>query len=422
MERYLNMKVLIIGSGAREHCIANKVLKNSSVDQVYVAPGNGATASMERSENVALSSIDEIVSFAKDNAIDFTIVGNEALLVEGIVDEFAKHNLAIFGSDKAASMLEGSKAYSKDFMKKYGVKTASYETFTDISKAKDYVKTQSFPLVVKASGLALGKGVLICQSEAEALTAIDEIMGDKVFGDAGDEVVIEEYLTGFEASILSVCDCKTIVPFLSAKDHKKIGDGETGLNTGGMGTIAPNPYMTNEIMEAFNKEILKPTLEGIKQEGFDFCGFIFFGLMITDKGVYLLEYNMRLGDPETQVVLPMMKFDFLSLLLETVAGRLSSFDVKWKRGFAVCVVASAIGYPNDYPKGKPIENLDQISSTIYMAGVALDDSGKFVTNGGRVLSIVDFDATLEEAHEKVYASVAKLDTSVLYYRKDIGVK
>ncbi len=415
------MKVLIIGSGAREHCIAQAVLKNESVEQVYVSPGNGGTASMERTENVALNTIEDIIFFAKSNAVGFTIVGNEALLVEGIVDEFSKNNLAIFGADKAAAMLEGSKAYSKDFMKKYGIKTAAYETFTDINKAKEYIKTQSFPLVVKASGLALGKGVLICQNEAEATTAVEQIMGDKVFGDAGNEVVVEEYLSGFEASILSVCDSKSIVPFLSAKDHKKIGDGETGLNTGGMGTIAPNPYMTDEIMAAFNKDILEPTLKGIQQEGFEFCGFIFFGLMITDKGVYLLEYNMRLGDPETQVVLPMMEFDFLSLLLETVAGRLSTFQTKWKSGFAVCVVASAIGYPNDYPNGKAIENLEQIDSEIYMAGVGLDGD-KFVTAGGRVLSIVDFGNTLELAHEKVYKSVAKLDTNVLYYRKDIGIK
>ncbi len=415
------MKVLIIGSGAREHAIAEAILKNKQVEYIYVASGNGATAAMERTENVELDSIDDIIFFVKSNGVDFTVVGNEALLVEGIVDEFAKHELAIFGADKASAMLEGSKAYSKDFMKKYGIKTAAYETFTDIELAKSYIKTQSFPLVVKASGLALGKGVLICQNEAEALTAVDEIMGDKVFGDAGDEIVIEEFLSGFEASILSVCDSKTIVPFISAKDHKKIGDGETGLNTGGMGTIAPNPYMTDEIMAAFNKDILEPTLAGIKAEGFSFCGFIFFGLMITDKGVYLLEYNMRLGDPETQVVLPMMEFDFLSLLLETMDGCLSSFETKWKKGFAVCVVASAIGYPNAYPKGKPIENLDKITSKVYMAGVGLSADGKFITAGGRVLSIVDFGATLEEAHQKVYASVANLDSDVLYYRKDIGV-
>ncbi len=416
------MKILIIGSGAREHCIAEVILQNKDVEYVYVASGNGGTAKMDRTENVELGSIEDIVFFVQSNSVDFTIVGSEALLVEGIVDEFAKHNLAIFGADKAAAMLEGSKAYSKDFMKKYGVKTAAYETFTDAAKAKEYIKTQSFPIVVKASGLALGKGVLICKNEAEALTAVDEIMGDKVFGDAGDEIVIEEYLSGFEASILSVCDSKMVVPFISAKDHKKIGDGETGLNTGGMGTIAPNPYMTSEIMDTFNKEILEPTLAGIKGEGFNFCGFIFFGLMITDKGVYLLEYNMRLGDPETQVVLPMMEFDFLSLLLETVSGRLSSFETKWKKGFAVCVVASAMGYPNSYPKGEVIENLDKIDSKVYMAGVGLDNNDKYITAGGRVLSIVDFGDSLEAAHEKVYSSVTKLDSSVLYYRKDIGLK
>lgn len=413
------MKVLIIGSGAREHAIASKILENKSVEKIYVAKGNAGTKITAKCENVDIEKIKEIVEFVKKNAVDLTISGSEALLVEGIVDVFKEENLCIFGADKKAAMLEGSKAYSKSFMEKYGVKTAEYKTFRKFDDAKEYIKTQEHPIVVKASGLALGKGVIICQNENETLAALKEIMLDKVFGSAGDEVVIEEYLDGFEASILSITDSGVIIPFISAKDHKKIGDNDTGLNTGGMGSIAPNPHFTEKHNEAFIKDILEPTLKGIKAEGMSFSGFIFFGLMITKKGVYLLEYNMRLGDPETQVVLPMMETDFLSLLTNTLSGKLSETKIKWKDGFALCVVASAIGYPDKYEIGKEIKGLDKIASKIFMAGVR-EDGGKFLTAGGRALTVVDFDKTLLGAREKVYKSLENIDRNVLYFRKDIG--
>ena len=413
------MKVLIIGSGAREHAIAFEILKNKKVESIYVSPGNAGTSMLEKTENVILNEIDDILNFAKNKNIDMTIVGNEALLVDGIVDLFKKHNLNIFGPDKASSMLEGSKAYSKLFMKKYGIKTAAYESFDNIDKAKEYIASQSYPLVVKASGLALGKGVIICQNEREATTAIDEIMGQKVFGDAGNEIVIEEFLEGFEASILSITDSNIIVPFISAKDHKKIGDNDTGPNTGGMGSIAPNPHMTDDINHSFIHDILEPSLTGIKKEGLNFCGFIFFGIMITKKGVYLLEYNMRLGDPETQVVLPMMETDFLSLIIDTINGNLSKIEITWKKGYALCVVASSIGYPDKYEKGLIINNLDKIESRVYMAGVD-QKNDDLVTSGGRVLSVVNFGYTLADARKKVYDSIGHLDKNILYYRKDIG--
>ncbi len=413
------MNVLIIGSGAREHAIAFEILKNQKVESIYISPGNAGTSMLEKTENVILNEMDDILNFAKNKNIDMTIVGNEALLVDGIVDLFKKHNLNIFGPDKASSMLEGSKAYSKLFMKKYGIKTAAYESFDNIDKAKEYIASQSYPLVVKASGLALGKGVIICQNEREATTAIDEIMGQKVFGDAGNEIVIEEFLEGFEASILSITDSNIIVPFISAKDHKKIGDNDTGPNTGGMGSIAPNPHMTDDINNLFIHDILKPTLMGIKKEGLEFCGFIFFGIMITKKGVYLLEYNMRLGDPETQVVLPMMETDFLSLITDTINGNLAKIEITWKKGYVLCVVASSIGYPDKYEKGLIINNLDKIEARVYMAGVDKKNDD-LVTSGGRVLSVVDFGTSLADARKKVYDSINHLDKNVLYYRKDIG--
>lgn len=344
------MKILVVGSGGREHTICWKVSQNEKVEKVYCAPGNGGTELLEKGENVNLKGVDEILAFAKENKIDLTIVGSEELLVDGIVDKFQAEGLKIFGPDKKAALLEGSKAFAKDFMKKYGVKTAAYEVFDEADKAKEYIKTCEFPLVVKASGLAAGKGVLICQNLEEALKAVDEIMVDKVFSSAGEQIVVEEFLDGVEASILSVTDSNIILPFISAKDHKKIGEKETGLNTGGMGTIAPNPYVTKEVYDKFITEIMNPTLEGIKAEGMDFAGFIFFGLMITAKGVYLLEYNMRLGDPETQVVLPLLESDFINLLESGIDRKLSEIDVKWSNKSACCVVLASGGYPENITK------------------------------------------------------------------------
>lgn len=414
------MKILVVGSGGREHAICWKVSQNEKVEKVFCAPGNGGTAMLPKGENVNVKGIDELLEFALKEKIDLTIVGSEELLVDGIVDRFQEKGLKIFGPDKKAALLEGSKAYAKDFMKKYGVKTAAYEVFTEVDKAKEYIKTCEFPLVVKASGLAAGKGVLICQNLEEALKAVDEIMVDKVFSAAGEKIVVEEFLDGVEASILSVTDSKVILPFISAKDHKKIGEKETGLNTGGMGTIAPNPYVTKEVYDAFINGIMNPTLEGIKAEGMNFAGVIFFGLMITDKGVYLLEYNMRMGDPETQVVLPLLESDFIELLESGLKGDLANADVKWSNKSACCVVLVSGGYPEAYNKGYEITGIDKVDNMVFVAG-AKAENGKLLTSGGRVLNVVAVGDNLEDARAKAYADAEKIDFTGKYCRKDIGV-
>lgn len=414
------MKILVVGSGGREHAICWKVSQNEKVEKVFCAPGNGGTAMLPKGENVNVKGIDELLEFALKEKIDLTIVGSEELLVDGIVDRFQEKGLKIFGPDKKAALLEGSKAYAKDFMKKYGVKTAAYEVFTEVDKAKEYIKTCEFPLVVKASGLAAGKGVLICQNLEEALKAVDEIMVDKVFSAAGEKIVVEEFLDGVEASILSVTDSKIILPFISAKDHKKIGEKETGLNTGGMGTIAPNPYVTKEVYDAFINGIMNPTLEGIKAEGMNFAGVIFFGLMITDKGVYLLEYNMRMGDPETQVVLPLLESDFIELLESGLKGDLANADVKWSNKSACCVVLASGGYPEAYNKGYEITGIDKVDNMVFVAGAKAED-GKLLTSGGRVLNVVAVGDNLEDARAKAYADAEKIDFTGKYCRKDIGV-
>lgn len=414
------MKILVVGSGGREHAICWKVSQNEKVEKVFCAPGNGGTAMLPKGENVNVKGIDELLEFVLKEKIDLTIVGSEELLVDGIVDRFQEKGLKIFGPDKKAALLEGSKAYAKDFMKKYGVKTAAYEVFTEVDKAKEYIKTCEFPLVVKASGLAAGKGVLICQNLEEALKAVDEIMVDKVFSAAGEKIVVEEFLDGVEASILSVTDSKVILPFISAKDHKKIGEKETGLNTGGMGTIAPNPYVTKEVYDAFINGIMNPTLEGIKAEGMNFAGVIFFGLMITDKGVYLLEYNMRMGDPETQVVLPLLESDFIELLENGLKGDLANADVKWSSKSACCVVLASGGYPEAYNKGYEITGIDKVDNMVFVAGAKAED-GKLLTSGGRVLNVVAVGENLEDARAKAYADAEKIDFTGKYCRKDIGV-
>lgn len=414
------MKILVVGSGGREHAICWKVSQNEKVEKVFCAPGNGGTAMLPKGENVNVKGIDELLEFALKEKIDLTIVGSEELLVDGIVDRFQEKGLKIFGPDKKAALLEGSKAYAKDFMKKYGVKTAAYEVFTEVDKAKEYIKTCEFPVVVKASGLAAGKGVLICQNLEEALKAVDEIMVDKVFSAAGEKIVVEEFLDGVEASILSVTDSKVILPFISAKDHKKIGEKETGLNTGGMGTIAPNPYVTKEVYDAFINGIMNPTLEGIKAEGMNFAGVIFFGLMITDKGVYLLEYNMRMGDPETQVVLPLLESDFIELLESGLKGDLANADVKWSNKSACCVVLASGGYPEAYTKGYEITGIDKVDNMVFVAGAKAED-GKLLTSGGRVLNVVAVGDNLEDARAKAYADAEKIEFTGKYCRKDIGV-
>jgi len=414
------MKVLIIGSGGREHAIAWKFAKNKKVKKIYVSPGNAGTEMIDICENVVLDSTEEMIKFAEKNKIGLTMVGSEEMLIDGIVDKFEKNGLKIFGPNKKAAILEGSKSYSKDFMKKYGVKTATYENFTDYDKAIAYLDTIEYPIVIKASGLAAGKGVIIAQNIDEAKEAVKDMMLGNKFKSAGNEIVIEEFLEGVEASILSITDGEIIVPFISAKDHKKIGVGETGLNTGGMGVVAPNPYITTEIMETINKDIIAPTLEGIKSEEMKFNGVIFFGIMITKKGVYSLEYNMRLGDPETQVVLPLMENDFLEVLEMCMNGELEKVEMEWKNSSACCVVGVSGGYPEAYEKGYEITGISHVNDLVFIAGARLENK-KILTSGGRVINIVSLGETLEVAREKAYNSLKKINFKDMYFREDIGL-
>ena len=383
------MKVLIVGSGGREHAIAWKISQNSKVEKIYAAPGNAYNKVIKGCENINLKTSDDILNFALKEKVDLTIVGSEELLVDGIVDKFQKNNLTIFGPNKEAAMLEGSKAFAKDFMKKYGVKTAKYQSFTDKEKAIKYLDEMSYPVVIKASGLAAGKGVIIAQSRKEAENTLNDMMTNKVFAAAGDTVVIEEFLDGVEISVLSITDSEVIIPFISAKDHKKISEKETGLNTGGMGVIAPNPYYTKTIEKKFIQNILNPTLKGIKAEKMNFAGIIFFGLMVANGEVYLLEYNMRMGDKS-----------------------------------ACCVVMAAGGYPVKYEKGNLINGLEKFDSNksdtkIFFAGVK-EENDKFYTNGGRVLNVVSIQDNLEKAIESAYKNVKEISFKNSYCRKDIG--
>lgn len=415
------MKILVIGSGAREHAICSNLSRNDKVEKIYCASGNAGTALENKCENIKISSIDEILNFAKKENIDLTIVGSEELLVCGISDKFEENGLKIFGPDKNAAVLEGSKAYAKNFMKKYSVKTAEYEIFSDYNKAYEYLNICPYPIVIKASGLALGKGVLICRNKKEAQNALNDIMIKKIFKEAGDKIVIEEFLEGYEASILSVTDGKTIIPFISAKDHKKAGDNDTGNNTGGMGVIAPNPYYTEEAEKQFIKDILEPTLKGIKAEKMHFSGIIFFGIMITKKGVYLLEYNVRMGDPETQALLQLLETDYLSIIEHAMNKDLSGLNIKWKNKYSCCVVMSSGGYPESYSKGYKIEGIDKIKGQCFIAGAKLDENIGIITDGGRVLNVVNTADTLEEARKLTYSDIEKIDFKDKYYRKDIGL-
>lgn len=413
------MKILLIGSGGREHTIAWKCAQSSLVERVFCAPGNGGTHNEEKCENVNISGNDELLNFALENNIDLTIVGPEAPLCDGIVDEFKEKGLKIFGPDKKGALLEGSKSFSKEFMQKYGVKTAEYAVFTNSDEAINYLKECRYPVVIKADGLAAGKGVAICKEYTEAEDAINSFMVEDIFKGAGKKIVIEEFLEGVEASILSITDGETIIPFISSKDHKQIYDGDLGPNTGGMGTIAPNPYCSEEVLKNFEENIMLPTLKGIKEEKMDYVGIIFFGLMICKNGVYLLEYNVRMGDPETQVVLPLMENDFTDLILSALDQKLSSYNVKWKKGHASCVIAASGGYPAKYEKGYEIKNTENIDNKLFIAGGKYEGN-TLVTSGGRVLAVTALGDTLEEAREKAYNDINKIDFKDIYYRKDIG--
>lgn len=414
------MKILLIGSGGREHALAWKLAKNEKVEKIFVAPGNGGTARESKCENINITEIDELLEFALEKCIDLTVVGPEDPLTKGIVDKFKMKGLKIFGPSEKAAMLEGSKSFSKDFMKKYGVKTAEYEVFYDVDKALAYLENCLYPTVIKADGLAAGKGVAICENKREAIDAVKSFMVDDIFNGAGQKIVIEEFLEGVEASILSITDGKTIIPFISAKDHKQIFDGGKGPNTGGMGVLAPNPYVTEEVLKDFEEKIMNRTLVGIKEEGFDYKGIIFFGLMITKKGSYLLEYNVRMGDPETQSVLNLMESDLLELIESALIENLKNTEVKWKNGACVNVVLASKGYPASYPKGYEIIIEDEIKDKVFLAGAKLEDD-VLKTNGGRVLSVVGVGETVEKAREDAYKAIEKVEFKDKYYRSDIGL-
>lgn len=413
------MKVLVIGSGGREHAIVSKISENPAVDAVYCAPGNGGTAREDKCENINIKEIHELLAFALESKIDITIVGSEELLVEGIVDKFKEKGLKILGPSKKAAKLEGSKAYSKEFMKKYNIKTAAYEVFESACEATEYLKSCEYPIVIKADGLAAGKGVVICNDFKSAQNSINDFMVVDIFKGSGKKIVIEEFLEGVEASILSITDGKIIIPFISSKDHKQIYDGNIGPNTGGMGVIAPNPYCTKEVLDEFEIYILEPTLKGIQEEDMDYKGIIFFGIMMTKKGVYLIEYNVRLGDPETQAVLPLMKSDFIELVLSAIDCNLVNFNLEWNDAHSCCVIAASKGYPGIYDKGFEIRELGKLEGKLFVAG-AKEENGILCTAGGRVLGVTGFGETLDKAREMAYSDMEKVQFEGMYYRRDIG--
>ena len=422
----MGMKVLIVGGGGREHAIATCVAKSPKVEKIYCAPGNAGIGQIAECVPIGAMEFDKIVAFAKEQAVDLTIVGMDDPLVGGLVDALEAEGLRAFGPRKNAAILEGSKAFSKDLMKKYNIPTASYETFSDMNEALKYVDTCPIPVVVKADGLALGKGVIIAETREQAVQAVNDIMGDRVFGDSGNKVVIEEFLTGPEVSVLSFTDGKTIVPMVSSMDHKRALDGDKGLNTGGMGTVAPNPYYTDEIAEECMKTIFKPTMEAMNSEGRSFSGCLYFGLMLTPNGPKVIEYNARFGDPETQVVLPRLKTevvlpllesDLMDIMLKIYDKELDKAEVRFKDECAACVVMASDGYPKKYETGFEITMPED--KNIYVAGAKLKD-GKLVTGGGRVLGVTETAPALKEAIDKAYETVKSVKFENAYYRKDIG--
>jgi phosphoribosylamine--glycine ligase len=419
------MKVLIVGSGGREHAIAWKVAQSPKVDKIYCAPGNAGIASIAECVPIGAMEFDRLVAFAKENAIDLTVIGMDDPLVGGIVDVFEKEGLRVFGPRKNAAILEGSKAFSKDLMKKYHIPTAAYENFTDPQEALKYLETAKMPIVLKASGLALGKGVLICQTLEEAKDGVRELMMDKKFGDAGNEIVIEEFMTGREVSVLSFVDGNVVKIMSSAQDHKRAKDGDQGLNTGGMGNFSPSPFYTDEVDAFCQKYIYQPTVDAMKAEGRPFKGVIFFGLMLTPDGPKVLEYNARFGDPEAQVVLPRLENDIIDVFEACIDGRLDEIDLKFDNQRAtVCVILASDGYPLSYQKGFEIKGLENFDGKdgyyVFHSGTKFDESGRIVTNGGRVLGVTANGATLREARANAYEATKWIEFENKYMRTDIG--
>lgn len=418
------MKILVVGGGGREHAIIMKLAESKRVEKLYCTPGNGGISRYAECFDVSATDIDGVVALAKRLAADMVVVAPDDPLVLGMVDALNAEGIMTFGPNKAAAIIEGSKVFSKDLMKKYGIPTAAYEVFTEADKAVAYIKEQnSYPTVVKADGLALGKGVIIVQNEQEAVDAVHSIMEDKIFGESGSKLVVEEFLTGPEISVLSFTDGNVVVPMISSMDHKRALDGDKGLNTGGMGTIAPNPYYTEDIAKECMENIFLPTINAMKAEGRTFKGCLYFGLMATPNGVKVIEYNCRFGDPETQVVLPLLDGDLVDIFEAVYNGTLADVPIKWKNECCSCVVMASGGYPKSYPKGLEMQGMDdkgQVDGVfVYHAGTKYAD-GKFYTNGGRVIGVTATGETLQAALDKSYAAVKKISFENAHYRTDIG--
>ena len=419
------MKVLVVGSGGREHALVWKIAQSPMVKKVYCTPGNPGISEIAECVDIDAENIEGLYNFALKKKIDLTVVGPEDVLVAGIVDRFKDGHLNIFGPNKRASVIEGSKVYAKTIMKKYGIPTADFKVFDDLKHAKKHISTYDFPLVIKADGLAKGKGVFVCKTLKEADRHIDDIMKEKIFGYAGERIVIEEFLSGEEVSILAITDGKTIVPLSSVQDHKAVYEGDKGPNTGGMGAYSPVPFVTDDLQSSIEENILVPIVHALKKENRPYKGVIYAGLMITNAGPKVLEFNARFGDPETQVLLMRMKSDLVPLLLSTVKNNIEEVEIEWHDGVSVCVIMASKGYPGKYEKGLPVFGLEAVKSVnnvqVFHAGTAIKD-GKVVTNGGRVLGVTILERDLEKAQKNVYEAIKKLSFDGAHYRKDIGTK
>ena len=413
------MKIMVVGGGGREHAIIKKIKENKSVEKIFALPGNGGMAADATLVDIGAKDIEKIVEFAVNNGIDYAVVAPDDPLVLGCVDALEEKGIPCFGPRANAAIIEGSKVFSKNLMKKYGIPTAAYEVFDDMQAALAYLETAPIPTVIKADGLALGKGVIIAQTLDEARAAVVSMMQDKQFGASGDHIVIEEFLTGPEVSVLAFTDGKVVKPMISSMDHKRAGDNDTGLNTGGMGTVAPNPYYTADIAEECMETIFKPTIAAMNAEGRTFKGCLYFGLMLTPNGPKVIEYNCRFGDPETQVVLPLLESDLLTIMQATTNGTLAETEVKFSDKNACCVIMASNGYPQSYEKGFEMSIPADIAPDVYVAGAKLQD-GKLLTNGGRVLGVTSIAETLEDAIKASYAKVEKIHFDNAYYRHDIG--
>jgi len=415
------MNILVIGSGGREHAIIKAIKKNSAVDKIYALPGNGGISADAECFPIGAEDVAGISEFASSHTIDFAVVAPDGALVAGVADVLRGLGIPCFGPSKAAAIIEGSKVFSKDFMKKYNIPTAGYEVFSDAEKALFYLETSTYPIVIKADGLALGKGVIISEDKLQAINAVKSVMTDKKFGESGNSIVVEEFLTGPEVSVLCFTDGTAIKPMVSSMDHKRAFDGDKGLNTGGMGVVAPNPHYTKAIADECMENIFLPTIKGMEQEGRKFSGCLYFGLMLTSNGPRVIEYNCRFGDPETQAVLPLLQSDLLTIMQACESGTLEQTEVAFSKEASACVILASGGYPESYPTGFEINIGDVSDSIIYHAGTKCQDN-KLVTSGGRVLAVTSVASTLEEALDKAYASVKSISFTGMFYRKDIGQK